>query len=148
MTARPVLLATLRGVARAPAGAVAGVLLDIGPDGRSPLMPPGQVSRIDTHDGGAYTVTVDQPGSRVTVTVDPAVRTVSTQGQWWYRAEVTLARHDDGCLITQRIFNVARRLRWGVRFVARQPLADSPRAFAAVLDAVHERLDCPAYPLT
>jgi hypothetical protein len=147
MTAQPTLLRILRGIAEAPVEAVAGVLLDIGPDGSSPILPPGEVTPIERDDGGAYSVVVEQAGSRVTIAVDPIARTASVQGQWWYRADIALTPHEDGCLITQQIFNVARRLRWSVRYVARKPLAASPHAFAQLLDTVHERLGCPTHPI-
>lgn len=147
MTAQPTPLRTLRGVAEAPVAAVADVLLDIGPDGRSPIMLPGRVTRLAPDDSGAHTVLIEQAGSQVTIMVDPIARTASVQGEWWYRADITLTPRDGGCLITQQIFTIARRLRWGVRFVARRPLAASPQAFAVLLDALHDRLGCPTYPL-
>jgi hypothetical protein len=126
MTSRPRLLRTLRGVAEAPVDRVAEVLMDIGPGGRSPLIP---------------------PGIQVTIRVDTAARTVSVQGDWWYRGDVVLTARDNGCLITQQIFNVAQTMPWAVRFVARKPLAASPQAFEAMLRVLGERLDCATYPL-
>jgi len=110
-TSRPALL-VLRGTVPAPVDAVADVLFDTGPGGRSP-------------------VRAGEPG--VTVTADPAAHMLAVQGGWWYRAEITLEPDPDGCLVTQRILDVADRLRWGVRFVARKPLARAPAAFEDLL---------------
>ena len=144
MTSGPILLATLRGLVEAPLEIVAEVLLDVGPDGRSPIRPPGRISQIDSSDG-IYRAIFDQAGSRVAVRVDSIAHTASIQGMWWYRANFTLTSNNGNCLVTQRIFNVAERLRWGVRFVARKPLAESRESFAAVLSAVQERLGCETY---
>jgi hypothetical protein len=129
--AHPDLLRTLRGVVRAPADAVSELLLDVGPHGRSPLLPLRQ----------------EQDASRVTVDVDRVARAIAVQGQWWYRAEYTIGPHRDGCLVTQQIFNVAQRLRWAVRYVARKPLAAAPDAFVTTLQQLGERLSCHAYAL-
>jgi hypothetical protein len=133
---------TLRGVVSASVDKVAGELLDVGPQGRSPVMPPGRVD-----PAGPDSVVVVRDGTRMTVEVDRAGRMVSLQGEWWYRAEITLSPHEDGCLVTERIFNVAERLRWGVRFAARKPLQGSPAAFVDLLNELGRRLGRPARPL-
>ncbi|MFC6928892.1 hypothetical protein ACFQHO_52740 [Actinomadura yumaensis] len=53
------------------------------------------------------------PVEGVTVDADPAARTVAVQGGWWYRSETTVTPVPEGSLITQKIYNVAQRLRWG-----------------------------------
>ena len=142
MTAREQPILTLRGVVAASVDKVAGELLDIGAQGRSPVVPPGRVDQV-----GPDAIVVVRDGSRITVTVDRAARMVSLQGEWWYRAEITLSPHEDGCLVTERIFNVAERLRWGVRFAARKPLRGSPNAFVDLLNELGRRLGRPARPL-
>jgi hypothetical protein len=129
-------LKTLRGVVEAPVEAVAEVLFDTG--GRSPLIPAGTRG-----DRGL----VDLNGGRITIEVDRHAGTVTTQGQW-YRDVVRLSSTKDGqCLVTREIFNVAERLRWGVWFVARKPLAESEAAFAALLATLGERVQARGYPL-
>lgn len=142
MTAREEPVLILRGVVAASVDKVAAELLDVGSQGRSPVMPPGRVEQT-----GPDTVIVVRDGSRITVEVDRTARMVSLQGEWWYRAEITLSPHEDGCLVTERVFNVAERLRWSVRFVARKPLQGSPNAFVDLLNELGRRLGRPARPL-
>ena len=131
--AHPKPLRSLSGVVHAPVDTVWAVLADVGPHGRSPIKPPGRTIR--THDDDRiYHVSVEQDGSRVTVEVDRVTRTITIEGQWWYRAQFTVSPHHDGCVVTQQIFNIATRLRWAVRFVAKEPLAAAPNAFAHVLE--------------
>jgi len=102
MTSGPILLATLRGLVEAPLEIVAVVLLDVGPDGNSPIRPPGRISQIDSSDG-IYRAIFDRAGSRVAVRVDSIAHTASIQGMWWYRADFTLTSKNGNCLVTQRI---------------------------------------------
>ncbi|MFC6881687.1 hypothetical protein [Actinomadura yumaensis] len=83
------------------------------------------------------------PVEGVTVDADPAARTVAVQGGWWYRSETTVTPVPEGSLITQKIYNVAQRLRWGVPFVSRTPLRDAPAAFARQLETIGTRLGVP-----
>jgi hypothetical protein len=133
-------LVTLQGVVEAPVDAVAAVLLDVRPGGTSPLLPDGHRTPVDTADGTVAVLVSPAGGGGITVTAYLAARMVSVQGEWWYRSETVLTAHERGCLVTQRVFNVASRLRWAVRFVARKPLAGSAAGFADLLRALGERL--------
>jgi hypothetical protein len=81
-------LLELRGVVEAGSDAVADVLLDVRPGGRSPLARDGT---IEEDDGAEFVLS--QNGSRITVTVDRSARTVIQQGEWCYRLELWLARN-------------------------------------------------------
>src|ERR1700760_536306 len=111
-------LLELRAVVEAPPDKVAAVLLDVRPGGRSPIAATGQT---DDDDGGDQFVVVRE-GSRMTVTVDRAERSVAEQGEWWYRGVTAVEPDPRGSQVVHRIFNVAEGRGWAVRFVSRGPL--------------------------
>jgi hypothetical protein len=133
-------LLALRGVVEAAPDAVFGVLLDVRPGGRSPLAVTGAVAAAEGDE-----FTVDQDGSRITVTVDRARRCVSEQGEWWYRGVTAVEPDPRGSLVVRRIYNVAPGHRWAVRFVSRGPLIAAPASFAAHLAALGRELGAPAW---
>ena len=133
-------LLELRGVVEAAPDAVAEVLLDVRPGGRSPFAPTGE---IESRNGDEFVVTHD--GSRITVTVDRGARTVRQQGEWWYRAVTTVQPDPRGAVVVHQIFNVAQGHDWAVRFVSRGPLHAAPAAFAAHIDHLGLQLNCPAW---
>jgi len=135
-------LLELRGVVEATPDDVAGVLLDARPGGRSPLAATGSATPAR---GDEFTIV--REGSTITVTLDRAARSVTQQGEWWYRGVTSVEPDDRGSLVLYRIFNVAPGHRWAVRFVSRGPLAAAPTAFAKLLGGLGEQLDCAAYPL-
>ena len=135
-------LLELRGVVEAAPDEVAGVLLDARPGGRSPLAATG--SAVPSR-GDEFTVV--REGSTITVTLDRAARSITQQGEWWYRGVTSVEPDERGSLVLYRIFNVAPGHRWAVRFVSRGPLAAAPTAFAKLLGGLGEQLDCAAYPL-
>ena len=135
-------LLELRGVVEAAPDEVAGVLLDARPGGRSPLAATG--SAVPAR-GDEFTVVLE--GSTITVTLDRASRSITQQGEWWYRGVTSVEPDERGSLVLYRIFNVAPGHRWAVRFVSRGPLAAAPTAFAKLLGGLGEQLDCAAYPL-
>ena len=118
-------LLALRAVVEAPPDAVAGVLLDVRPGGRSPLVADGTAEPVD---GDEFAVTLD--GSRITFTVDRAGRSVTQQGEWWYRGVTSVQPHPRGSVVVHRIYNIAPGHRWAVRFVSRGPLNAAPQSFA------------------
>lgn len=130
----------LRGIVEAPPDAVAALLLDVRPGGRSPLATTGEAVPAD---GDEFTVTLN--GSRITVTVDRAARTVSQQGEWWYRGVTCVEPDPRGASVVHRIYNVAPGNRWAVRFVSRGPLHAAPGAFAAQLSQLGRDLDTQAW---
>ncbi len=132
-------LMALRGVVEAAPEAVAGVLLDVRPGGRSPLAVTGEV------DGDGDEFAVVQDGSRITVVVDRARRSVSEQGEWWYRGVTAVEPDPRGSLVVHRIYNVAPGHRWAVRFVSRGPLNAAPAAFADHVAALGRQLGVPAW---
>ena len=74
-------LLKLRAVIETAPEAVAAVLLDVRPGGRSPLAVTGTIEETDVGDQ----FEVVQDGSRITVAVDRAARSVTIEGAWWYR---------------------------------------------------------------
>ena len=120
-------LLELRAVVEADPDAVAGVLLDVCPGGRSPLAADGTIEETDV--GDEFVVVKD--GSRLSVTVDRAARSVSLQGEWWYRGVTTVEPDPRGSRVVHRIFDVASGHGWAVRFVSRGPLNAAPAEFAA-----------------
>jgi len=133
-------LLELRGVVEAAPDAVADVLLDVRPGGRSPLVTAGTV---DSADGDEYVVTLN--GSRLTVTVDRAARSVTMQGEWWYRGVTSVEPDPRGAQVVHRIFNVAEGNRWAVRFVSRGPVNAAPGTFLAHLEQLGRTLNCAAW---
>src|SRR4051794_11829357 len=95
-------LLALRGVVEAGPDAVAGVLLDVRPGGRSPL---ARAGTLVAEDGNEFVLSIE--GSRITVTVDRAARTVVQQGEWWYRGVTSVHLDPRGALVVHQIFNVA-----------------------------------------
>ncbi|MEU4618744.1 hypothetical protein AB0G04_02020 [Actinoplanes sp. NPDC023801] len=135
-------LLELRGVIEATPDAVAAVLLDVAPGGRSPLTVTGTVER-----GGNEFVMV-RDGSRITVTVDRAGRSVTQQGDWWYRGVTSVEADPRGSLVVHRIYNVAPGHRWAVRMVSRGPLNAAPAAFATQLEQLGRTLGAATRVLT
>jgi hypothetical protein len=133
-------LLELHGVVEAPPDAVADVLLDVRPGGRSPFAVTGT---IESTDGDEFVVTLN--GSRITVTVDRADRSVVQQGEWWYRGVTSVRPDPRGTKVVHQIFNVASGHAWAVRFVSRGPLAAAPEAFRAHLDHLGRQLNCAAW---
>jgi hypothetical protein len=133
-------LLELRGVVEAAPDAVAAVLLDVRPGGRSPL---AVVGEVDSADGDEFTVTQD--GSRITVTVDRELRCVIEQGEWWYRGMTAVQPDPRGSLVVHRIYNVAPGHRWAVRMVSRGPLNAAPASFARHIAALGRELDVAAW---
>ncbi|GLY95546.1 hypothetical protein [Actinoplanes sp. NBRC 103695] len=133
-------LLVLRGVVEASPDAVTDLLLDVRPGGRSPLAATGDA---EPPDGDEFTVTKD--GSRITVAVDRQERSVSQQGEWWYRGVTTVEPDPRGARVIHRIYNVAPGRRWAVRFVSRGPLNAAPVAFAAQLTEIGRALNANAW---
>jgi hypothetical protein len=79
-------------------------------------------------------------GSRLTVTVDRAARSVTQQGEWWFRGVTSVEPGERGSLLVHRVFNVAQGHGWAVRFVARGPLNAAPAAFAETVRVLGDRL--------
>jgi|SRR3954447_7796390 hypothetical protein len=133
-------LLQLRGVVEAAPDTVADILLDVRPGGRSPLVTDGTV---DSTDGDEFVVT--RNGSRLTVAVDRDARSVTLQGEWWYRSVTTVESDPRGAQVVQQIFNVAQGNRWAIRFVSRGPVNAAPAGFLALLDHLGRALHCPAW---
>src|SRR3954454_10986450 len=129
-------LLELHAVIEAPPDRVAEVLLDVRPGGRSPIATRGEVAAADPGDD----FVVVQDGSRLTVSVDRARRSVALQGEWWYRGVTTVEPDPRGSRVVHRIFNVAQGNGWAVRFVARGPLNRAPRTFAELVHGLGELL--------
>jgi hypothetical protein len=133
-------LLELRGVVEAPLDEVTGLLLDVRPGGRSPLAATGDVSPAE---GDEFTVTTD--GSVLTVTIDRRARSVTRQGEWWYRGVTSVEPDPRGALVIHRVHNVATGRPWAVRFVSRGPLNAAPGAFADQLAAIGRTLGVKAW---
>jgi len=135
-------LLELRGIVEASPEAVAEVLLDVRPGGRSPMAATGTA---EPGSGDVFTVT--RGGSKLTVAVDREALMVTVRGEWWYSGVTTVSSDERGSLVRHRILNVAPGQRWAVRFVSRGPLNAAPANFAADLAALGTELNCKAYPL-
>lgn len=135
-------LLELRAVVETSPERVADLLLDVRPGGRSPLAVRG---RPDSPEGDEFAVM--QEGSKVTVTVDRVARSVTLQGEWWYRGVTTVEPDPRGAQVVHRIFNVAPGQRWAVRFVSRGPLIAAPAEFAGHIADLGRKLDCAAWVL-
>ena len=118
---------------------VAGLLLDVRPGGRSPLAVTGALE--DDH-GDEFAV--QQDGSRLTVTVDRAGRSVTVQGEWWYRGVTRVEPDQLGARVVHQIFDIAPGHRWAVRFVSRGPLNAAPAEFAERIATIGRELGVPA----
>jgi len=92
---RKTLVTQVSGIVEAPAERVLAALAGI----VAPAPPPPGTARRHAH-----------PPPRVEA-IDGGV---AVQGDWWYRGEWTVAPHPEGALLVHRVYNVARRLRWGV----------------------------------
>ncbi|MCU7726779.1 hypothetical protein ODJ79_23870 [Actinoplanes sp. KI2] len=134
-------LLELHGVIEAPPDRVAEVLLDVRPGGRSPIAARGELAETDPGDD--FVVTRD--GSRLTVSVDRARRTVALQGEWWYRGVTSVEADPRGSRVVHRIFNVAPSHGWAVRFVSRGPLNAAPGTFAELMRGLGELLGAAAW---
>jgi hypothetical protein len=130
-------LLELTAVVEAPPERVAEILLDVRPGGRSPVATGGE--------GDEFVVT--DRGSRMTVTVDRAERSISRQGEWWYRGVTSVEPDPRGSLVIHRVFNVAEGNGWAVRWVSRGPLNAAPESFAEVVRDLGEQLGVKAWVL-
>lgn len=135
-------LLELRGVVEAPADEVAGLLLDVRPGGRSPLAYP---EMADDDDGDRFVAVRD--GSRLTVTVDRAACQVDEQSEWWFRSTTTVEPDPRGSQVVYRVFNVAERGQWAIRFLSRGPLNAAPRRFAEAVRRLGDELGVAAWVL-
>jgi hypothetical protein len=135
-------LLELRAVVEAPPDAVAGVLLDVRPGGRSPFAAGGEA---EDDDGDRFVVVRD--GSRLTVTVDRAAREVTEQGEWWFRSTTTVEPDPRGSRVVHRVFNVAEGHGWAIRFLSRGPLNAAPQRFAEGIHHLGEQLGAAAWVL-
>lgn len=135
-------LLELRAVVEASPQRVADLLLDVRPGGRSPLAVHGEP---DSPDGDEFAVMQD--GSKITISVDRAARSVTEQGEWWYRGVTTVEPDPRGSQVVHRIFNIAPGQSWAVRFVSRGPLNAAPAAFAGHIADLGRQLGCAAWVL-
>ncbi|MFC7527995.1 hypothetical protein [Actinoplanes sp. GCM10030250] len=133
-------LLALRGVVEAAPDLVAGVLLDVRPGGRSPLATGGPV---EEDDGDEFVVVRD--GSRLTVRIDRTARSVTQEGEWWYRGVTSVEPDPRGALLVTRIYNIAPGHGWAVRMVSRGPLHAAPTAFATQLEQLSRELGVAAW---
>jgi hypothetical protein len=133
-------LLELRGVVEASPDAVAEILLDVRPGGRSPLAATGEAEPPDSDE-----FTVTKYGSKLTVVVDRAARSVSQQGEWWYRGVTSVEPDPRGSVVVHRIFNIAPGQKWAVRFVSRGPVNAAPAAFAEQLHSIARQLGVTAW---
>jgi hypothetical protein len=134
-------LLEMHGVIEAPPDRVAEVLLDVRPGGRSPIATRGEVAETDPGDD----FVVVQDGSSMTVSVDRARRSVTLQGEWWYRGVTSIEPDPRGSRVVYRVFNVAPGHGWAVRFVSRGPLNAAPGRFAEMMRGLGDLLGVSAW---
>ena len=135
-------LLELRAIVEAVPERVADLLLDVRPGGRSPLAMRGEA---DSPEGDEFAVMQD--GSKITVSVNRAARSVAEQGEWWYRGVTTVQPDPRGSQVVHQIFNIAPGNRWAVRLVSRGPLGAAPAAFAEHIADLGRQLGCAAWVL-
>jgi hypothetical protein len=133
-------LLELRAVIEAAPEAVAAVLLDVRPGGRSPLAVTGTIEETDVGDQ----FEVVQDGSRITVAVDRAARSVTIEGAWWYRGVTSVEPDPRGSRVVFRMFNIADGHGWAVRFVSRGPINAAPAQFAEHIRRLGDTVGAPA----
>jgi hypothetical protein len=138
-------LLELRGVVEAAPDEVAGLLLDVRPGGRSPLISPDSAATDEAEDDDGDRFVVVREGSRLTVTVDRAAREVAEQGEWWFRSVTSVEPDPRGSQVVHRIFNVAQGHGWAVRFVSRGPLNAAPARFAETMRRLGDDLGVTAW---
>jgi hypothetical protein len=78
----------------------------------------------------------------VTVSADPAQRTVSITGAWWYRGVYTVTPHPEGSQVRYEVFNAALPpTRWLVplviRGLAKQQSAEFTESLRRTADELH-----------
>ncbi|NUR91770.1 MAG: hypothetical protein HOY71_47490 [Nonomuraea sp.] len=86
-------------------------------------------------------------GPTYPMTVEKSGHTVAYQGGWWYRGEWSVLAHPEGARLVHRVYNVARRGRWGVPLANRFFIGFDRRTregFAAGLDRMAKQLGCSA----
>ncbi|XVV12111.1 hypothetical protein ACQP2X_46080 [Actinoplanes sp. CA-131856] len=134
-------LLALRGVVEATPEAVAAVLLDVRPGGRSPIAVTGTIEETDVGDQ----FEVVQDGSKISVAIDRPARSVTIEGAWWYRGVTSVEPDERGSLVRFRMFNIAEGTGWAVRFVSRGPINAAPRQFAETLSRLGAELNTRAW---
>ena len=105
----------VRGVVAAPPDAVWRALLSVTPE-----LADQDVSQLST---GAqvyrFVVALGEPAAgTVQVEVNPALRSIARQGQWWYRGVTSVDAATEGSEVGMQVFNVAPFItRWLVPLV-------------------------------
>ncbi len=93
-----------------------------------------QVVSVSIGQSGAITVNVE---------VDPQARTITMQGQWWYRGVTAVEAHGDGSLLIRRIYNIAPPLTgWMVPFVHKHDDAAFRAQHETFLQRIGVQLQC------
>ena len=131
-----------RGVVEAPAATVFTALLEVGPTA-------GARHRPDTlTDAGGvqrYQASIGEPGSTITVEVDPRRHMLAVQGNWWYRGVYTVHEDPVGSRLEYRVHNIATHLRWAVPLTQRGLPQQMHRDLTRLLHAIGRQLNCAAY---
>ncbi|GAA0513683.1 hypothetical protein Ade02nite_48730 [Paractinoplanes deccanensis] len=134
-------LLVLQAVVEATPEAVAAVLLDVRPGGRSPMALDGTIEETDV--GDEFEVLHD--GDKVKVAIDRGARSVTIEGAWWYRGVTSVEPDPLGSRVRFRMFNIAEGHGWAVRFVSRGPINAAPREFAETIHRLGTELGVPAH---
>jgi hypothetical protein len=136
------------GVVEAPVNAAFAALLAVGPAATAHRDDPADEAMAVTDADGLrrYEVPVGDTAHTVTIELDQNRHTLAVQGHWWYRGVYSVHDHPRGSLIEYRVHNVATRGRWAVPLMQHRLPHQMRRDLAALLQAISERLGCPAYP--
>jgi len=96
-----------------------------------------------------FTTAVGKPGEGKTkIEVDKNQHSIAIEGEWWYRGVHTVKHHPKGNLVIYEVYNIAPGLtRWMAQLVqGPQHARTMDYQLQQVLDAISDRLHCPAYP--
>jgi hypothetical protein len=76
-----------------------------------PFMLRGKSACRIVRDGLRYTITFAD-GHKELIEADPQKHSLAVQGQWWYRGVYTFESDGTRTLITLKVYNVAKKLKW------------------------------------
>jgi hypothetical protein len=130
----------VRGVVAAPRDAVWRALLSITPE-----LAGQDVSQLST---GAKVYRFVAPlgeaaAGTVKVEVNPALRSIARQGQWWYRGVTSVDAATEGSEVGMRVFNVAPLItRWLVPFVHHHDAIGFRTQHQRLVEALGNHLEC------
>lgn len=90
-------------------------------------------------------VAPDGPGKEHAA-IDASARTIRFHGNWWYGATISVQEYgDNSCLVTYKVDNIAKGMRWLAFVVHRNIPAETRRRLQDILAVVGDTLHCPTH---